>query len=138
MSRKELRRVEVLAREKPRLEGGGCGEVGGSALPAREVVVEAVSGRRGPRAEASQCGASQHMSQAGEVSAAGAAAGAGKYGAGEEEGFGPTLATEHLASAYGMPMGAETLRRWMLAEGLWSQRRKRKPCEMGLAVAGTS
>lgn len=49
-----------------------------------------------------------------------------KYGAGEGEGFGPTLAAEHLAREDGMRMDAETLRRWMLAEGLWRRRRKRK------------
>jgi len=50
-----------------------------------------------------------------------------KYGEGEGERFGPTLAAEHLASEDGMRMDAETLRRWMLQEGLWSRRRKRKP-----------
>jgi transposase len=50
-----------------------------------------------------------------------------KYGEGEGERFGPTLAAEHLASEDGMRVAAETLRRWMLAEGLWSRRRKRKP-----------
>jgi transposase len=50
-----------------------------------------------------------------------------KYGEGAGEGFGPTLAAEHLASEDGMRIDAETLRRWMLAEGLWSRRRKRKP-----------
>jgi transposase len=50
-----------------------------------------------------------------------------KYGEGEGEGFGPTLAAEHLGSEDGMRIDAETLRRWMLAEGLWSRRRKRKP-----------
>jgi transposase len=50
-----------------------------------------------------------------------------KYGEGEGERFGPTLAAEHLASGDGMRMDAETLRRWMLEEGLWSRRRKRKP-----------
>jgi transposase len=49
-----------------------------------------------------------------------------KYGGSEGERFGPTLAAEHLASEDGMRMDAETLRRWMLAEGLWSRRRKRK------------
>jgi len=49
-----------------------------------------------------------------------------KYGAGEGERFGPTLAAEHLASEDGMRIDAETLRRWMLTEGLWSRRRKRK------------
>jgi hypothetical protein len=50
-----------------------------------------------------------------------------KYGEGEGEQFGPTLAAEHLASEDGMRIDAETLRRWMLEEGLWSRRRKRKP-----------
>jgi transposase len=50
-----------------------------------------------------------------------------KYGGGAGERFGPTLAAEHLASEDGMRMDAETLRRWMLEEGLWSRRRKRKP-----------
>src|ERR1039458_4648942 len=50
-----------------------------------------------------------------------------KYGEGEGERFGPTLAAEHLASEDGMRIDAETLRRWMLSEGLWSRRRKRKP-----------
>ena len=50
-----------------------------------------------------------------------------KYGEGEGERFGPTLAAEHLASEDGMKIDAETLRRWMLEEGLWSRQRKRKP-----------
>ena len=50
-----------------------------------------------------------------------------KYGEGEGERFGPTLAAEHLASEDGMQIDAETLRRWMLEEGLWRRRRKRKP-----------
>jgi len=50
-----------------------------------------------------------------------------KYGEGEGERFGPTLASEHLASEDGMRIDAETLRRWMLSEGLWRRRRKRKP-----------
>jgi transposase len=50
-----------------------------------------------------------------------------KYGGGEGERFGPTLAAEHLASEDGLRIDAETLRRWMLEEGLWRRRRKRKP-----------
>jgi transposase len=41
-------------------------------------------------------------------------------------GFGPTLAAEHLASEDQLSVHPETLRRWMLAEGLWSKARKRK------------
>jgi hypothetical protein len=51
------------------------------------------------------------------------------------ERFGPTLAAEHLAEEYGLTIHHETLRRWMLASGLWRrvrdapkhrQRRERK------------
>ena len=43
------------------------------------------------------------------------------------ERFGPTLVSEHLASDHGIEVPRETLRRWMLAAGLWSRERKRKP-----------
>ena len=49
-----------------------------------------------------------------------------KYGGAVGERFGPTLAAEHLASEDGLRMDAETLRRWMLEAGLWSRERKRK------------
>jgi helix-turn-helix protein len=40
--------------------------------------------------------------------------------------FGPTLACEKLA-AEGLSVGVETLRQWLLAEGLWARRRHRDP-----------
>jgi transposase len=49
-----------------------------------------------------------------------------KYSGGEGEPFGPTLAAEHLAEEDGIVLDHETLRRWMLEQGLWSRRRKRK------------
>ena len=49
-----------------------------------------------------------------------------KYGGAVGERFGPTLAAEHLASDDGLKLDAETLRRWMLAEGLWSRERRRR------------
>ncbi len=48
-----------------------------------------------------------------------------KYGGPVGERFGPTLAAEHLASEDGLRVDAETLRRWMLAAGLWSRERRR-------------
>jgi len=39
--------------------------------------------------------------------------------------FGPTLAAEHLG-AEGIVVAAETLRRWLLGEGLWQRKRKRQ------------
>lgn len=50
-----------------------------------------------------------------------------KYSGGADERFGPTLAAEHLASEDGIAVDHETLRRWMLAAGLWSRARKRSP-----------
>ena len=49
-----------------------------------------------------------------------------KYSGSEEERFGPTLAAEHLAEEDGLVLDHETLRLWMLREGLWSRQRKRK------------
>ena len=40
--------------------------------------------------------------------------------------FGPTLACEKLAEE-GLVIAVNTLRRWLLAEGLW-QRRRRREC----------
>ena len=48
-----------------------------------------------------------------------------KYSGEVGERFGPTLAAEHLESEDRLQVHAETLRRWMLAEGLWSRARKR-------------
>ena len=41
--------------------------------------------------------------------------------------FGPTLVAEPLASEDGLTIDHETLRRWMLAAGLWSRQRTRPP-----------
>jgi transposase len=49
------------------------------------------------------------------------------YGGERGERFGPTLAAEHLQEDHGIAVDPETLRRWMLTEGLWTKERKRKP-----------
>jgi hypothetical protein len=41
--------------------------------------------------------------------------------------FGPTLAVEKLAARHGLRVGVETLRQWMMADGLWKDRRHRLP-----------
>ena len=41
--------------------------------------------------------------------------------------FGPTLAAEKLAQAHGLRVSRETLRGWMIGEGLWLDRRRRLP-----------
>jgi transposase len=40
--------------------------------------------------------------------------------------FGPTLAHEKLVEEHGLPLSVETVRRLMIAEGLWQPRRARK------------
>jgi len=50
-----------------------------------------------------------------------------KYAGDVASRFGPTLVAEHLASEDGLTVDHETLRRWMLAAGLWSRQRKRPP-----------
>jgi hypothetical protein len=39
--------------------------------------------------------------------------------------FGPTLAAEKLAACHGLSLSRETLRQWMMAEGLWCDRKER-------------
>jgi hypothetical protein len=41
--------------------------------------------------------------------------------------FGPTFAVEKLAARHGLHLGVETLRQWMIANGLWADRRHRLP-----------
>jgi hypothetical protein len=48
-----------------------------------------------------------------------------KYSGEVGQRFGPTLAAEHLCSEDGIEISASTVRRWMLAEGLWSRTRHR-------------
>ena len=50
-----------------------------------------------------------------------------KYSGPIDQRFGPTLAAEHLSSEDGVTVDHETLRRWMVAAGLWSRARKRSP-----------
>jgi len=40
--------------------------------------------------------------------------------------FGPTLAAEKLAAEHGFSFSSETLRKWMIADGLWRDRHQRK------------
>ena len=40
--------------------------------------------------------------------------------------FGPTLAAEKLLELHGLPLGVETLRQWMIADGLWLRRKDRR------------
>ena len=50
--------------------------------------------------------------------------------------FGPTLAAEQLAEEFGLVIPVPTLRRWMLAERLWSRLRKSKRAHRRRAPRG--
>jgi transposase len=127
MSEKELRRVEVLARVKRRdlrvVDAASLVNVsyrqakrlwkryreeGAAGLQHRS------AGRRSNRAHDEKF-RQQVLRRVRE-----------KYGGAVGERFGPTLAAEHLKSEEQLAVHAETLRRWMLAEGLWSRERKRR------------
>ena len=41
--------------------------------------------------------------------------------------FGPTLAHEKLTELHAISLGVETLRQWMITDGLWLPHAKRKP-----------
>ena len=43
------------------------------------------------------------------------------------EGFGPTLAHEKLTELHGLQLSVETLRHWMVEDGLWIPRARRAP-----------
>jgi transposase len=43
------------------------------------------------------------------------------------EGFGPTLAHEKLMERHGLELSVETLRHWMIEDGLWIPRARREP-----------
>jgi hypothetical protein len=43
------------------------------------------------------------------------------------EGFGPTLAHEKLTELHGLELSVETLRHWMIEDGLWTPRARREP-----------
>ena len=123
MSRKELKRVEVMGRVKAR------------SLRLREAaeLVE-LSYRQGKRiwaryreggAKALQhanCGRVSNRAYTAKFRAAVLKQVKARY-----EDFGPTLAAEHLASDDGLEVHAETLRRWMKQAGLWQRQRRRKP-----------
>jgi transposase len=128
MSEKELRRVEVLGRVK-------AGEL--SLKEAAERL--GVSYRQGKRlwrrysAEGAQglvhdnVGRRSQHAKPERVRQRALALVRKRYGGEPGERFGPTLAAEHLWEDHDIGVDHETLRRWMLAEGLWSRERKRKP-----------
>jgi transposase len=128
MSARELTRVEVLARVK-----AGALSVKSAAMLLHVSYRQAKRLARRYRAEGakglkhrSAGRASNHVRPPAERERALAFV-REKYSGPVDVRFGPTLAAEHLASEDGITVHHDTLRRWMLAAGLWSRARKRSP-----------
>jgi transposase len=126
MSGRELSRVEVLSRVK-----AGTLSVGSAATVLGVSYRQAKRLVRRYRAEGAQglthrsAGQGSNHARPGAERARALALVREKYSGSVDERFGPTLAAEHLASEDGVTIHHDTLRRWMLAAGLWSRARKR-------------
>src|SRR5882762_3532975 len=127
MSQKELRRVEVLARVKRKelkvVDAASLVEVSYRQAKRlwkryREEGAAGLQHRSAGRTSNRACDEKFRQQVLRRVRE--------KYGGAVGERFGPTLASEHLASEDGLKIHPETLRRWMLTEGLWSRERKRR------------
>jgi transposase len=128
MSARELRRVEVLSRVKAGTltVRSAATLLGVSYRQAKRLVGRyRAEGAKGLK-HRSAGGASNHARPAAERAQVLALV-REKYSGPPDERFGPTLAAEHLASEDGLTVHHDTLRRWMLAAGLWSRARKRSP-----------
>src|SRR3990170_3282010 len=126
MSARELTRVEVLSRVK-----AGTLHLGSAATLLGVSYRQAKRLARRYRAEGAKGlkhrgagGASNHARPTAERERVLALVRA-NYSGPIDERFGPTLAAEHLAGEDGVTVHHDTLRRWMLAAGLWSRARTR-------------
>ena len=126
MSARELTRVEVLSRVK-----AGTLSLGSAATVLAVSYRQAKRLARRYRAEGatglthrSAGKASNHARPLAERERALALV-REKYSGPVDVRFGPTLAAEHLASEDDVTVHHDTLRRWMVAAGLWSRARKR-------------
>jgi transposase len=128
MSARELTRVEVLSRVKV-----GTLSLGSAATLLGVSYRQAKRLARRYRAEGAKglkhrsAGAPSHHARPAADRERVLALVREKYTGARGERFGPTLAAEHLASEDGVVVHHDTLRRWMLAVGLWSRARKRAP-----------
>ena len=108
------------------VETSECGRADRAELSAREAIVEEIreQGAQGLQHGVREAGRTKPRRRKFRKKVLGLVR--RKYGGEAGERFGPTLAAEHLESDDGLKVDPETLRRWMLAEGLWSRQRKRK------------
>jgi len=125
MSARELSRVEVLSRVK-----AGSLSVGSAATLLAVSYRQAKRLVRRYRAEGAtglkhrSAGRASNRARPAPERARVIALVREKYSGPVDVRFGPTLAAEHLASEDGVTVHHDTLRRWMLAAGLWSRARR--------------
>jgi transposase len=128
MSSRELRRVEVLARVKSKqLKVKDAAELLGVCYRQAKRLWKRYRSGGGKALKHGNAGRRSNRAKPEKVRRQVLSLVRQKYSGAVGERFGPTLAAEHLAQEDGLAIDAETLRRWMLAEGLWSRARKRKP-----------
>ncbi len=127
MSSRELRRVEVLARVKSEeLKLVDAGEMLGVSYRQVKRLWRRYEEEGAEGLKHRSAGRKSNRMKAAKFRAEVLKLVRKKYSGEEGERFGPTLAAEHLASDDGVEVHPETLRRWMLEEGLWSRTRKRR------------
>src|SRR5215472_2962452 len=114
------------ANRERRAAFGGRGSADGPELPADGTGVEAIPGGRRDGLKHRSAGRRSNRAYTEKLRRKALGLVREKYGGPVGERFGPTLAVEHLASEDGVKVDGETLRRWMLAEGLWSRERRRR------------
>lgn len=128
MSASELRRVGVMARVKSgTLKLGSAAQLLGISYRQAKRIYRRYRAEGAKGLKHRSAGRQSNRATAPKVRKRALALVREKYSGPVAERFGPTLAAEHLAAEDGISIDHETLRRWMLAEGLWSRARKRRP-----------
>ena len=123
LSKKELNRVEVMGRVKAgSLRLIEAAELMGLSYRQSKRIWARYRGGGGKALQHGNCGQVSNRAYRAEFRAAVLKQVKARY-----EDFGPTLASEHLASDDGLQVHAETLRRWLKEAGCWHRQRRRKP-----------
>jgi transposase len=123
LSRRELRRVEVMGRVRARsLRLREAAELLDLSYRQAKRIWARYRGGGAKALQHGNCGRVSNRAYARKFRTAVLQQVQARY-----EDFGPTLAAEHLASDDGLDVHAETLRRWLKEAGLWQKQRRRKP-----------
>ena len=128
MSARELTRVEVLSRVKARtLSLGSAATLLAVSYRQAKRLAQRYRAEGAKGLQHRSAGRPSHHARPAAERERALALVREKYSGPVDVRFGPTLVAEHLASEDGVTVHHDTLRRWMLAAGLWSRARKRAP-----------